>query len=247
MNKLFLKKGLPLLTVTLSLASSFFIVNSAHAIAPPEIIIFVNPPAPVVTISASPSTITEGDTSVITYNATNTEQGCTKSGDWSGPAPESGSDTVGPLSVGTYTYILTCEGHLARPGGGEVVVTVNPRPYGSGGLVTTSPDLPTPTDVNSNGSETLLTPPPTLPLPAEKEGRVLGTEKFIFTLLLRMGSKGNEVTELQKFLNNAGDGPLVVDGKFGKKTKATVIKFQLANGLKGDGIVGPLTRAVLNK
>ncbi len=53
--------------------------------------------------------------------------------------------------------------------------------------------------------------------------------------------------ELQKFLNNAGYGILAVDGIFGPKTKAAVIKFQIASGLAGDGIVGPLTRAVLNK
>lgn len=78
-------------------------------------------------------------------------------------------------------------------------------------------------------------------------GQVLGTEKYNFTQLLKFGSLGDEVKELQKFLNNAGYGPLVVDGIFGPKTKAEVIKFQIANGLVGDGIVGPLTRAVLNK
>lgn len=85
------------------------------------------------------------------------------------------------------------------------------------------------------------------------EGQVLGETKFIFTLDMKPGRPynvakyGDEVMELQKFLNNAGFGPLVVDGKFGAKTKAALIKFQLANGLVGDGIVGPLTRAVLNK
>ncbi|MFZ2149735.1 MAG: peptidoglycan-binding protein [Minisyncoccia bacterium] len=82
-------------------------------------------------------------------------------------------------------------------------------------------------------------------------GEVLGAEtgpQFVFTLLLKQGVVAPaEVMELQKFLNTAGYGPLVVDGKFGPLTKAAVVKFQLANGLKGDGIVGPLTRAVLNK
>ena len=103
----------------------------------------------------------------------------------------------------------------------------------------------------SSGSRRIS--PPITPLPAP--GEVLGAEtapKFIFTLFLKVGppysaTVQNEVMELQKFLNTAGFGPLVVDGKFGPMTKVAVIKFQLANGLKGDGIVGPLTRAVLNK
>jgi len=78
-------------------------------------------------------------------------------------------------------------------------------------------------------------------------GQVLGVESFNFTLTLRMGSKGNEVIELQKFLNNAGYSVGTADGKFGAKTKAAVIKFQIANKLKGDGVVGPKVRALLNK
>ena len=78
-------------------------------------------------------------------------------------------------------------------------------------------------------------------------GTVLGAEKFNFTLNMKQGSVGNEVMELQKFLNANGFGTLVVDGKVGPMTRAAVVKFQLANGLVGDGVVGPLTRAVLNK
>ncbi|MBP6974862.1 MAG: peptidoglycan-binding protein [Candidatus Pacebacteria bacterium] len=78
-------------------------------------------------------------------------------------------------------------------------------------------------------------------------GQVLGAEKFNFTLNMKQGSVGNEVMELQKFLNANGFGTLVVDGKFGPMTRAAVVKFQLANGLVGDGVVGPMTRAVLNK
>lgn len=77
-------------------------------------------------------------------------------------------------------------------------------------------------------------------------GKVLGAEKFNFTILVKNGSKGNEIIELQKFLNTLGY-TLVADGKFGPKTKGAVIKFQLANKLVGDGVVGAKTRAVLNK
>ncbi len=78
-------------------------------------------------------------------------------------------------------------------------------------------------------------------------GKVLGAEKFIFTRLLKKGSKGNEVTELQKFLNAAGYDCGTADGKFGSKTKAAVMKFQTAKTLKSDGIAGKDTRTELNK
>jgi hypothetical protein len=78
-------------------------------------------------------------------------------------------------------------------------------------------------------------------------GEVLGAESYFFTLPLKLGSSGTEVVELQKFLNLKGYNSGLADGKFGPKTKASVIRLQLANNLVGDGIVGPLTRAVLNK
>lgn len=78
-------------------------------------------------------------------------------------------------------------------------------------------------------------------------GEVLGAEKYNFTKLMKKGSKGNEVMELQKFLSLAGYECGTADGKFGNITKNAVIKYQLANKLKGDGSVGALTRAVLNK
>ncbi len=78
-------------------------------------------------------------------------------------------------------------------------------------------------------------------------GKVLGAQAFKFTLVLKKGSKGNEVKELQKFLKTAGYDVGTPDGSFGAKTKAAIIKFQIANKLKGDGVVGPKVRALLNK
>jgi len=53
--------------------------------------------------------------------------------------------------------------------------------------------------------------------------------------------------QIQRALKSAGfyDGP--IDGKIGPKTKAAVLAFQKANGLKADGIVGKRTAAALNK
>ena len=64
--------------------------------------------------------------------------------------------------------------------------------------------------------------------------------------VLKRGSKGGHVKELQTLLNYAGFGAqLTVDGIFGSLTEIAVISFQKLHGLKADGIVGPLTWAAL--
>lgn len=86
-------------------------------------------------------------------------------------------------------------------------------------------------------------------------GQVLGVNSFNFTQLMKLGSKSSEVKELQKFLNNSGyivseSGAGAIGSEtdyFGTKTKNAVMKFQSAKGLKADGVVGPATRAELNK
>ncbi|WP_216829774.1 peptidoglycan-binding domain-containing protein [Alkalihalobacterium elongatum] len=64
---------------------------------------------------------------------------------------------------------------------------------------------------------------------------------------LRLGSRGEAVKTLQKGLNDMSYN-VTVDGVYGPKTKAAVIKFQerfpeLAN----DGIFGPKTKNVMDK
>lgn len=54
-------------------------------------------------------------------------------------------------------------------------------------------------------------------------------------MILRLGSNGENVKLLQRFLK------LKDDGDFGPKTLAAVKKWQKANGLLDDGIVGPKT------
>ena len=62
---------------------------------------------------------------------------------------------------------------------------------------------------------------------------------------LSYGSKGSEVTELQKLLNQNGYS-LDVDGDFGEKTQAAVKDYQQKNNLSVDGIVGTNTWGALN-
>ncbi len=77
-------------------------------------------------------------------------------------------------------------------------------------------------------------------------GQVLGASKFFFTENMHIGSRGNEVTQLQIFLNARGFNCGEVDGTYGMKTMLAVVKFQVTYNLKADGIIGPLTRAILN-
>ena len=54
-------------------------------------------------------------------------------------------------------------------------------------------------------------------------------------MVLKKGSKGPEVEELQRLLG------IRVDGDFGPATELAVMKFQGQRGLKTDGVVGPKT------
>jgi putative chitinase len=63
--------------------------------------------------------------------------------------------------------------------------------------------------------------------------------------VLREGSTGDQVIELQTRLKELGFDPGVVDGDFGPKTTAAVRDFQRSKGLEDDGVVGPQTLAAL--
>ena len=63
--------------------------------------------------------------------------------------------------------------------------------------------------------------------------------------LLKKGSKGEAVTELQGWLYQLGYNPGSTDGIFGPKTEKAVKAFQRDTDLQVDGIVGPATRASL--
>jgi hypothetical protein len=63
-------------------------------------------------------------------------------------------------------------------------------------------------------------------------------------VLLMLGDRGSDVLLLQRRLNQL-DASVEEDGIFGTGTRAAVIAFQGANGLRPDGVVGQKTRAAL--
>lgn len=64
-------------------------------------------------------------------------------------------------------------------------------------------------------------------------------------LVLKQGSSGPAVQDLQQKLKGLGFDPNGVDGNFGPGTKAAVIAFQQSKGLQADGAAGPATMAAL--
>ncbi|HEX8702724.1 MAG TPA: peptidoglycan-binding protein [Myxococcaceae bacterium] len=65
--------------------------------------------------------------------------------------------------------------------------------------------------------------------------------------VLKQGSSGPEVKQLQQTLNKLGYSVGTADGVFGPNTEAAVKKFQAAKGLEADGVVGPKTQQALAK
>lgn len=65
--------------------------------------------------------------------------------------------------------------------------------------------------------------------------------------VLKKGAKGAQVYALQAMLNSFINAGLVVDGDFGSKTEAAVMKYQNCRGLAVDGIVGKQTWTQLLK
>ncbi|WP_053956499.1 M14 family metallopeptidase [Inediibacterium massiliense] len=63
--------------------------------------------------------------------------------------------------------------------------------------------------------------------------------------ILKRGSQGTDVMEIQALLKKIGYDPGPIDGIFGTKTEEAVKNFQRDNGLTPDGIIGPQTYKAL--
>ncbi|MFA6077732.1 MAG: peptidoglycan-binding protein [Candidatus Paceibacterota bacterium] len=79
------------------------------------------------------------------------------------------------------------------------------------------------------------------------EGSQFGAAVSAFSRSLSQGSRGDDVTKLQERLTTEGvySGPIT--GYFGALTRSAVEAYQEMKGLEKVGVVGPMTRAELNK
>ena len=81
------------------------------------------PAAPTVTISVAPTSITVGQSAVVTWSSANATS-CTASSAWSGAQATSGSLTVNPTAAGSLSYALSCTG-AGGSVSGTAALTVN--------------------------------------------------------------------------------------------------------------------------
>ena len=85
------------------------------------------PPAPTVSLSANPTTITSGASTTLSWSSTNATS-CTASGDWSGSKALTGSQVMSNLTASSYAGVHRRGRHAQR----QRSVTVNPD--GGGGV-----------------------------------------------------------------------------------------------------------------
>jgi len=100
--------------------------------------------------------------------------------------------------------------------------------FGGGG---SAPTTPVTTAVRTAPATTVLAPGPT---PVRAPATVLNP-----------GSSGPQVKRLQRGLVRLGYSPGRVDGSYGPATENALNRFQHANGLQPDGVLGPKTLQTL--
>jgi hypothetical protein len=102
------------------------------------------------------------------------------------------------------------------------------------------------TKPNTHALTTPTTPPPTVS-PDVTTPTVPNAAGSAPTQALQPGDTGAQVTALQNALTKLGFSPGKADGDYGPSTQLAVEKFQAANNLAVDGVLGPKTLAALQK
>jgi Putative peptidoglycan binding domain/Pilus formation protein N terminal region len=171
-----------------------------------------------------------------------------------------GSVFINPGSVLTVSFTAnqTINTPTVMIGGAATTVTGSGSgPYTATYSIPASPTLPLPvaitfTNPSGTGGQSYFwlgntNTAPASPVVATVQSSSGASATHAFTEYLYEGSTGSEVTALQQQLKDDGvySGP--VTGTFGPLTKAAVEQYQALHGLSQVGVVGPATRALLNK
>ena len=65
--------------------------------------------------------------------------------------------------------------------------------------------------------------------------------------ILKKGDSGEQVKDVQRWLNEHGYNAGHEDGSFGEKTREAVIQFQSAKKIVTDGVVGSQTQLTIER
>lgn len=110
-----------------------------------SVVVSTPPPSPTVNIALAPATITNQETSVLSWSSANASS-CTASGAWAGTKATSGSVTVSSATAGNYTYSLSCIGDggvvsasaqlgVTAVASNSVPITIDSGPTGVSGVI----------------------------------------------------------------------------------------------------------------
>ncbi len=157
-----------------------------------------------------------------------------------------GLDTTGTVTATTWNRLFPATvppgTPLAASSGSRNPVAANPAPVDpstapSAATFPVPPSSSRPPSPPVSSSPPAVSPVPrttTAPAPAE-----------VSLPVLKEGARGSVVEQLQTQLDQLGFYSDGVDGVFGEQTTIAVKKFQEANDLEKDGVVGPATWAIL--
>jgi hypothetical protein len=176
--------------------------------------------APSIDMTISADTVPSGGSVAIRWTTKNVLS-CSKEGAWSGTASTTGEEVI--VKIGSSAdYTLNCSGKT-NVGGTSKTVHVN---VGVNTITSTS----TVTTVGTSTTSLIVSALPIAP---------------VYTRNLTVGSRGDDVRNLQSLLIGKGLLSSTVTGYFGGLTKAALANFQRSKGLPATGFFGPMTRAVL--
>ncbi len=191
--------------------------------------------SPAVAISANPTRIQVGNSSIVTWSTTNATS-CTASDAWTGNQSLSGTLTVNPTTAGTLVYTLACTG-TGGTATSSVSILVDPAPTTTGGGGGTSGGGGGGGGGRSGGPciGYNCPKPATTPDIMISIGEVLGTSTSgvcmtgdYITTYMRKGMNNNpvEVRKLQYFLKTFESLDVEITGRFDDKTEQAVMVFQ---------------------
>lgn len=82
---------------------------------------------------------------------------------------------------------------------------------------------------------------------SKAEGEPVSVSYKLGERILRNGNEGEDVEDMQEYLNQLGYNCGKVDGDFGDNTEMALVKFQKEHGLEADGEYGPKSHEALMK